>query len=73
MRAVDALAIAAMLGRAVVIDSTEPLTGEPIRVHTHTAAVSAEPSGTVVYLAATAAPCQPRRPAGRRSTLQLPP
>lgn len=50
MCAVDALGIAAMLDRAVVIDSSDPLTGEPIRLHTQPDAARAEPPETVVYL-----------------------
>lgn len=56
MCAVDALGIAAMLGRAVVIDSSDPLTGEPIRVHTQPDAARAEPPETVVYLGGSPGP-----------------
>jgi hypothetical protein len=57
MCAIDALGIAAMLDRAVIIDSSDPLTGEPIRVYTHPdGAVRAEPPGVVVSLGGSAGP-----------------
>jgi hypothetical protein len=53
MCAVDALGIAAMLGRAVSIESSDPITCEQIRVRCVPAApAEAEPTGTVVYLGA---------------------
>jgi hypothetical protein len=55
MCAVDALGIAPMLGRAVSIESSDPITCEPIRVRAAPAApAEAEPPGTVVHLAARA-------------------
>jgi hypothetical protein len=50
MCAVDALGIAAMLGRPVTVDSADPVTGNPIRVHAGVDTVHAQPATTVVFI-----------------------
>ena len=54
MCAVDALGVAPMLNRAVVIETTDPITAEAIHIDASADAAIADPVGTVVYLAGQA-------------------
>jgi hypothetical protein len=54
MCAVDALGIAAMLGSDTVIDSADPVSGEPVRVTFTGGTASWHPVGTVVFYGARA-------------------
>lgn len=53
MCAADALGIPLMTGRAATITSTDPRTGEPIRIRWRDGAWTWEPTSTVVLVAAT--------------------
>ncbi len=55
MCAIDALGIAPMLGQDTQIDSTDPTTGQPVRVSTTAGATRWDPASAVVFLGATAA------------------
>ena len=57
MCAIDALGISAMTGRPVVIESTDPSTGEPVTVHVDQADSSWDPGTAVVYGGRTADGC----------------
>ncbi|GGS40514.1 hypothetical protein GCM10010221_43950 [Streptomyces parvus] len=50
MCAIDALGIPAMLGRDVVISSTDPVTGEAVTVATRDGAATWEPKSAVVFV-----------------------
>ena len=52
MCAVDALGIAPMLDRPVIIETDDPITTEPIRIHCEPAAANGDPPHPVVYLGA---------------------
>ena len=54
MCAIDALGIAAMLGSDTVIDATDPVTGEPVRVTFTGGTARWQPQGTVVFYGARA-------------------
>jgi hypothetical protein len=57
MCAIDALGIAAMLGRDVVITSTDPVTGEPVTVTAGPDRTTVwQPGGTVVYIGSRSCP-----------------
>lgn len=55
MCAIDALGISAMLGSDTVIDSADPVSGEPVRVTFSGGTASWHPQGTVVFYGARAA------------------
>jgi hypothetical protein len=57
MCAIDALGISAMTGAAVVIESADPRTGEPVTVHVDGATSSWDPATTVVYVGRTRDTC----------------
>jgi hypothetical protein len=50
MCAIDALGIPAMIDRAVTIDTTDPITAQPITVHVTPNGVRAVPAGPVVFV-----------------------
>jgi hypothetical protein len=55
MCAIDALGVAPMLGQDTRIDSTDPSTGQPVRVTTTAGRTHWDPASAVVFLGATAA------------------
>ena len=57
MCAIDALGISAMVGRPVVIESTDPATGEPVTVKVDWARSSWDPATAVVYVGRTGGEC----------------
>jgi len=56
MCAIDALGISAMTGLPVVIDSSDPSTGEPVTVHVDGATSTWDPATAVVYIGWTGGP-----------------
>jgi hypothetical protein len=57
MCAIDALGISAMTGIPVVIESSDPSTGQPVTVHVDGFASTWEPATAVVYVGNTAGQC----------------
>lgn len=57
MCAIDALGVSAMTGLPVVIESSDPSTGEPIAVHVDRADATWDPATAVVYVGRTGSHC----------------
>jgi hypothetical protein len=57
MCAIDALGVSAMTGLPVVIESSDPSTGEPITVHVDRADATWDPATAVVYVGRTDGTC----------------
>ena len=64
MCAIDALGIAGMLDRDVIIDSADPGSGEPVRVIVRAGQAVADPEPAVVVVAADTTACCPTDGAG---------
>jgi len=57
MCAIDALGISAMTGRSIEIESADPSTGQPIRVHVEGATSTWHPATAVVYVGRARVEC----------------